>query len=130
MRIALLATNAKIFYTCPHIWSLEQKKAGSLFVVKDHANISASSPGIGPNINEYGPRFYDITHMYHTALIEALTASLTSKKLDFDQGELFWVNNSSLPDRDVFLKLSKGLSNERVSFKGIVKSGVAELMAV
>lgn len=47
MRIAILGVNAKNFISCPHIWNLqsaknpEELKAGDLFVVKDHANISA-----------------------------------------------------------------------------------------
>ena len=51
MRIALLATDATNIYSCPHVWSLDPKhQTGDLFLVTDHANISASSPGIGPNI--------------------------------------------------------------------------------
>lgn len=63
LRIALLATNPTTIISCPHIYGTTLNP-GDLFIVTDHANISASSPGIGPNINDYGPRFYDITHMY------------------------------------------------------------------
>jgi hypothetical protein len=65
-----LGAETKNFISCPHIWNLtwdrnpEHYEAGDLFIVKDHANISASSPGIGPNIDEYGPRFYDVSSMY------------------------------------------------------------------
>jgi hypothetical protein len=47
MRIAILGVEAKNFLSCPHIWNLHSSKnpislkAGDLFVVKDHANISA-----------------------------------------------------------------------------------------
>ncbi len=47
MRIAILGVDAKHFISCPHIWNLpsarnqDDLKAGDLFVVKDHANISA-----------------------------------------------------------------------------------------
>lgn len=40
-RIALLATDAQVIISCPHIWDIKNKKAGDLFLVKDHANISA-----------------------------------------------------------------------------------------
>ena len=69
-------------------------KAGELFIVKDHANISASSPGIGPNINEFGPRFYDITHMYEHNLAHILK----EKAPHAHSGEVFWVNNSTVID--------------------------------
>ncbi len=126
-RIALLATEGEIVISCPHIWALEERKAGELYIVKDHANISASSPGIGPNINEYGPRFYDITHMYSTKL-NSIFQSLAPLQTTFS--DVFWINDSSLPDPRVYVKLASGLSNDRVNFKGIVKSGIAELMAV
>jgi len=47
MRIAILGAESKNFIACPHIWNLhwarnpEELKAGDLFVVKDHASISA-----------------------------------------------------------------------------------------
>ena len=69
MRIALLATDATNIYSCPHVCSLDPThQPGDLFLVTDHANLSASSPGLGPNLSDYGPRFYDITHMYHDTL--------------------------------------------------------------
>ncbi len=47
---------------------LSSLKAGQLFIASDHANLSANSPGIGPNIEEIGPRFYDISHLYEAGL--------------------------------------------------------------
>jgi hypothetical protein len=44
-------------------------------------------------------------------------------------GELFWINNSSVPSV-VFKNMAETLSNDRVSFNGITKSGINELMAV
>lgn len=47
MRIAILGSEVKNFLSCPHVWNLkwtrnpEDLHAGDLFVVKDHANISA-----------------------------------------------------------------------------------------
>lgn len=127
LRIALLATDAKTVISCPHVYGITSAfKPGELFIVRDHANISASSPGIGPNINDYGPRFYDITHMYEQKLVHLLKEK-APKALT---GEVFWVNNSSIIDPTVFQKLQKGLSNDKVQFNGVVKNGVAELMAV
>lgn len=65
-----MGAESKNFISCPHVWTLpvdgeiEKAKAGDLFLVNDHANISASAAGIGPNIDSYGPRFYDISQMY------------------------------------------------------------------
>lgn len=43
---------------------------------------------------------------------------------------MFWINNSSIPATDAFSLLASGLSNERVSFSGLVKTSMAELLAV
>lgn len=112
LRIALLATGAKNVISCPHVYGItsDQLQPGELFIVRDHANISASSPGIGPNINEYGPRFYDITHMYEHKLVNILK----EKAPKAHTGEVFWVNNSTVIDPIVFQKLAKGLSNDKV----------------
>ncbi len=112
IRIALLATGAKTVISCPHVYGItpDQLQPGDLFIVKDHANISASSPGIGPNINEYGPRFYDITHMYDHKLVN-MFKEIAPKA---HTGDVFWVNNSTVIDPSVFQKLAGGLSNDKV----------------
>ena len=76
--MCVIGASSKNFISCPHIWTLQWEKsqesyrAGDLFVVKDHCNISASSPGIGPNLDEYGPRFYDTSSMYEKAFTKMI----------------------------------------------------------
>lgn len=77
-----------------------------------------------------GPRFYDISHMHDAEVTRRMLDSCRNHTLQAEYGEIFWVNNSSVPDRDTFAKLASGLSNDKVSFKGFTKSGIAELMAV
>lgn len=132
-----MGAESKNFITCPHIWTLNWEKnpdaysAGDLFVVTDHANISASSPGIGPNIDEYGPRFYDIANMYDPKLTEIITNSVQESSPDAKicKGDLFWINNSAVPSLPL-ANLAAGLSNNRVCFKGAVKTGISELMSI
>ena len=137
MRIAILGVDANHFISCPHIWNLksarnpEELKAGDLFVVKDHANISAQSPGIGPNIDEFGPRFYDISSMYEKAFSQLLRETIASHEtIKSVCGEVFWVNNSVAVHGTVYNQMAEGLSNEKVTFKGLTKTGISELMAV
>ena len=137
MRIAILGVEAKNFISCPHIWNLKweknsgELKAGDLFVVKDHASISAQSPGIGPNIDEFGPRFYDISSMYEKRFTHLINEIIGSHPgVAHAHGEVFWVNNSALPSGDVFTRMAEGLSNHKVTFKGVTKTGISELMAV
>ncbi len=44
-------------------------RVGDLMIIKDHINLMPN-PLIGPNIDELGPRFPDMTHPYNTALIQ------------------------------------------------------------
>jgi hypothetical protein len=130
-----LGSESKNFISCPHIWTLpvdteiEKAKAGDLFLVHDHANISASSAGIGPNIDSYGPRFYDISQMYQEDFRKVISKSLESLEFKHFSGDLLWVNNSAIPSVS-HTNMAKTLSNQRVTFKGIIKNGVSELMAV
>ena len=39
--------------------------AGSIMAIKDHINWSGFNPLIGPNADDYGPRFHDMSDAYH-----------------------------------------------------------------
>ena len=97
--------------------------------MKDHANISAQSPGIGPNIDEYGPRFYDISSMYEKRFTQVINEAVAHSGAKSTYGDVFWINNSSVPS-PVYQQMAEGLSNEKVCFKGVTKTGISELMAV
>ena len=43
---------------------------GSIMVIRDHLNFLGENPLRGPNIDEWGPRFPDLSTPYHPALIK------------------------------------------------------------
>jgi len=47
-------------------------KAGDLVLIKDHINLTGKNPLIGPNNNEMGPRFPDMTHAYSPVLTDIM----------------------------------------------------------
>ena len=57
-------------------------KPGDLMVITDHLNLSGNNPLIGKNIEEFGPRFPDMSNAYNTELIGKVLE--ISKKLNLD----------------------------------------------
>ncbi|MEM7568418.1 MAG: purine-nucleoside phosphorylase [Pseudomonadota bacterium] len=45
---------------------------GSLMMITDHINLSGQNPLIGPNADDFGPRFHDVSEAWTPALQEAL----------------------------------------------------------
>jgi len=48
---------------------------GDIVIIEDHINMMAANPLIGPNINELGPRFPDMTQAYNLELREAIKSA-------------------------------------------------------
>ena len=58
----------------------EAMPAGSLMAIKDHINWSGFNPLIGPNAEEYGSRFHDMSDGYHKLYRDQLIQ--VAKKID------------------------------------------------
>jgi len=61
-------------------------KAGSLMLIKDHINLSGNNPLIGDNLQEFGPRFPDMTYAYDRELREKLKAAAAAEGIDLCEG--------------------------------------------
>lgn len=61
-------------------------KAGSLMLISDHINLSGNNPLIGDNLEEYGPRFPDMTYTYDRNLRERLKAAAAAEGIDLCEG--------------------------------------------
>ena len=53
----------------------EDMPAGSLMAINDHINLSGFNPLIGPNAEDYGPRFNDMSDCYHKRYRDQLIAT-------------------------------------------------------
>ena len=54
-------------------------KAGEFVIIRDHINLMGSNPLIGPNIEDYGPRFPDMTEAYSKKLREIANRAVDGK---------------------------------------------------
>lgn len=61
-------------------------KVGSLMLIKDHINLSGNNPLIGDNIQEFGPRFPDMTYTYSRELRSRLKEAAAAEGIDLCEG--------------------------------------------
>lgn len=59
---------------------------GDLMLIRDHINLSGNNPLIGDNLEEFGPRFPDMTYTYNADLREKLKAEAAAKGIGLREG--------------------------------------------
>lgn len=61
-------------------------KSGTLMMISDHINFSGSNPLTGPNLDSFGPRFPDMTHVYNPIFREKLREEAAKEGIPLDEG--------------------------------------------
>lgn len=61
-------------------------KPGDLMIIKDHINFSGTNPLIGKNLDEYGPRFPDMSQPYDKDLIGLAYKAALEKEIEVVEG--------------------------------------------
>jgi purine-nucleoside phosphorylase len=61
-------------------------RAGTLMVIADHINLTGRSPLVGPNSDELGPRFPDLTDAWSPSLRAALHAAGAAERVRLEEG--------------------------------------------
>lgn len=61
-------------------------KVGDIMIVSDHIKLNGASPLCGKNIDEFGPRFFDVTDMYTKKLRELALRCAEGSGLSFHEG--------------------------------------------
>ncbi|MBI5448452.1 MAG: purine-nucleoside phosphorylase [Gammaproteobacteria bacterium] len=62
---------------------------GSLCLITDHINFQPGNPLVGPNEDEFGPRFFPLDNAYDLALREQLKKTATRLQLPLAEGVYF-----------------------------------------
>ena len=60
--------------------------AGDIMLITDHIKLFGVSPLCGPNVEEFGPRFPDVSHVYTSALQQAAREAAGAQGLDLKEG--------------------------------------------
>jgi len=63
---------------------------GDIMVIKDHIKLTGASPMAGPNIPEFGQRFFDIGNMYDKELRKIALACADTTSLGVHEGVYFF----------------------------------------
>ena len=64
----------------------EEVGPGELMLVTDHINMQPGNPLVGPNDDEFGPRFYPLDNAYDITLREKLVATARKESIPIHQG--------------------------------------------
>ena len=73
-----------------------QYKPGDLMVIDDHINLTGRDPLIGPNLDELGPRFPDMSRVYDPNLIDIAKKNAMERMIDLKQGVYLGITGPSL----------------------------------
>lgn len=68
---------------------------GALVVIKDHINLHATNPCTGPNDENFGPRFFDMTTAYDKQYRSVALAEARNLKIDVHEGVYCILNGPS-----------------------------------
>jgi purine-nucleoside phosphorylase len=82
-------------------------KPADIMIVKDHINLTGRNPLIGPNLNEFGPRFPDMSQVYDQDLIRLAREKATEVSIPLKEGIYVGIVGPSLetPAETRFLRM-------------------------
>ena len=68
----------------------ETYQPGDIMIIKDHIKLTGASPLCGPNIEEFGPRFFDISNMYTKSLRDLAKTCAQTLGQQLHEGNYFF----------------------------------------
>lgn len=74
-------------------------KVGDLMIIKDHISFYTPNPLVGKNINEFGPRFPDMSEPYKKYLIDKAKEIAAEKNILLHEGVYFGVTGPTFETR-------------------------------
>ena len=99
----------------------EDFKPGDFMLVKDHISIFAPNPLVGPNIDELGVRFPDMSHVYDEKLRDKIKASAKELSIDLKEGIYVQLTGPSY-ESPTEIQMIKKLGGDAVGMSTVVEA--------
>lgn len=103
--------------------------AGSLMLIRDHVSIFAPNPLIGPNIDELGTRFPDMSHVYNEELQEIIKATAKDNDIELFEGVYAQLTGPSF-ESPAEIKMLHSLGVSAVGMSTVVEAIAANQMGM
>ena len=114
---ALLVTNAAGAVN-------EGYNVGELMIIKDHIRIMGTSPLIGPNLDEFGPRFCDMSNTYTKELRNIAKEKAAELGMKINEGVYFYFPGPQF-ETPAEVRLARILGGDAVGMSTVFESTVA-----
>ena len=99
-------------------------RRGDLMLVTDHINLQGANPLIGPNVEEWGPRFPDMSEPYDRGLRDAAEAAALERGIRLQQGVYVAVVGPNLETRAEY-RFLRGIGADVVGMSTVPEVVVA-----
>lgn len=104
-------------------------KVGDLMIIKDHISLFTPNPLIGKNIDEFGPRFPDMSEPYKQSLIQKAKEIAAKNKYDVKEGVYIAVTGPTFETRAEY-KMILTLGADVVGMSTVQEAIVANHMGL
>ena len=95
--------------------------AGDIMLIADHINLTGENPLIGPNIDEWGSRFPDMTEVYDPGLIRIAEQCSELKGFSLQKGVYIGLNGPSLETRSE-TRFLRHIGGDAVGFSTVMEA--------
>jgi len=95
--------------------------AGDLMLIQDHISCFAPNPLIGANIEEFGTRFPDMSHVYDKKLIEVIRHTARENEIPLKEGVYLQLTGPSF-ESPAEIKMLRTLGADAVGMSTVVEA--------